>query len=148
MGALDDLLRQLQEAAEERQKTTMPGRAPAAPGPVVQQRPVAEQRTAADQRAAAQQREAAQQRAAAQQRVAAKAAAARQAAARAAVEHEEMAPTPLAQVAGVAEVAGVHAVPLSLRPSFEHPLLTRLRQPGGAREALVLSEILRSRWRR
>jgi hypothetical protein len=124
MGALEDLLRQLQEAAEERQKTTLPGQAPTVP-----RRPVA---TAAP---------AAKTAPAAKPNFAAKA--------RPVVEpHEEMAPTPVAQVAGVAAVAGVHATPLSPRVRHEHPLLARLRQPGGAREALVLSELLRSRWRR
>ena len=110
MGVLDELLRQLQEAAEQKQRTTLPGQPP--------------QRQPRPQRAA-----------------------------------------PAAQAPAVVERAVVREVDAHEGESFArrtvadsqavqgrvqgvHPLLARLRAPGGLREAVILSEILTPRSRR
>ena len=117
MGLLDDLLKQLQEAAEQQRRTTLPGtpRSPRAEPP----------RERAAEWRAEQRRQAAQQ-------------------AQTPVDDE---PRPMRTT-----VDSLPAQVVSGRDrGITHPLLDRLRAPGGAREALVLSEILRRpdfRWRR
>ena len=109
MGMLDELLRQLQEAAEQKQRTTLPGQPqPRQPRP---QRAAPAQAPAVAERAVVREVDAHDGESFAQRTVA-------------------------DSLAVQGRVPGVH------------PLLARLRAPGGLREAVILSEILTPRSRR
>ncbi len=109
MGVLEDLLRQMQEAAEQGQRTTMPGTPrPAAPAQSSVKR-VRQPVPAAD-------------------------------------------PAPRPPVVEVGEDP-VHRLVADTLPAhvayrIENPLLARLRDPTGLRDAVILSEILRRPSRR
>lgn len=121
MGLLDELLRQLQEAAEQQKRTGLPGAPPAQPA---RPHPVDE----AQRRFREAQRRAEEQR---------RAAGARLPDAQAAEEEDP------GESNTRRTVADSPAAVVSSPERREHPLMARLRAPGGVREAVILSEILR-----
>lgn len=123
MGVLDELLRQLQEAAEQKQNTGLPGvptTQAARPRPVDE----AQRRFREAQRRAEEQRRTAEARLASAEEAAEAAEDTGESHTRRTVSDS---PVELGSAAG----------------RREHPLLARLRAPGGLRDAVVLSEILR-----
>lgn len=119
---LDELLRQLQEAAEQKQNTGLPGvptSTPVRPSTTVDE---AQRRFRETRRRAEEQRKAA--------------------------EAEHLASIQAEETGDIGEsqtrrTVADAAIETSSAGHGEHPLLARLRAPGGLRDAVVLSEILR-----